>query len=76
VINDPRSKLFRDIEKFLDVYKILSAEAKAQFEAQLAGAIKDKDQNTKNLYLALLAGAKAGINVDEVIQQMNQANKT
>ncbi|MEA3493920.1 MAG: hypothetical protein U9R38_05995 [Candidatus Margulisiibacteriota bacterium] len=38
-INNPQQKLCSDIKKFLDVYKVLSADGKAQFEAQMAGEV-------------------------------------
>lgn len=71
--NNPVQKLQNDIQKFLEVYKVLSAEGKAQFEAQMAGAIKKQDERTKKLYLSLLQSAKDGKGIEEAIQEMKKA---
>lgn len=67
-------KLQNDIKKFLEVYKFLSVEGKAQFEAQMAGQIKDLDEKTKNLYQALLQAAKDGSTIDEAINKMHESS--
>ena len=65
-------KLEEDIGKFLDVYKILSPPDKAVFEAQLNGAIKNEDDNTKKLYKELLAAAQDGASIDDTILRMKK----
>jgi flagellar hook-basal body complex protein FliE len=72
---EPQEKLKQDVKKFLEVYKVLSPEGKAQFEAQLAGSIKDLDEKTKKLYQTLLKAAKDGLSVEDAIQQMKKANE-
>lgn len=67
-------KLEEDIGKFLDVYKVLSPADKAVFEAQLNGAIKNEDENTKKLYQQLLAAARDGVSIDDTILRMKKAN--
>jgi cyclopropane fatty-acyl-phospholipid synthase-like methyltransferase len=71
---DPLKKLRQDVTRFLEVYKVLSAEGKAQFEAQMAGAIKDYDEKTRKLYVALLQAAKDGKGIEEAIQEMGKAS--
>jgi len=71
--NNPRQKLQSDIKRFLEVYKVLSSEGKAQFESQMAGAIKNQDERTKNLYQSLLQAAKDGKGIEEAIQAMAKA---
>jgi hypothetical protein len=66
-------KLEEDIGKFLDVYKILSPPDKAVFEAQLNGAIKNEDDNTKKLYKELLAAAQDGASIDDTILRMKKS---
>jgi hypothetical protein len=68
-------KLQKDIKKFLEVYQVLSPEGKAQFEAQMAGAIKDRDGKTKKLYQALLQAAKDGKGIEEAIEAMEKASQ-
>ncbi len=67
--------LEKNIGKFLEVYNILSPPAKAAFESQLAGAIKDKDEKTKKLYLALLRAGKVGMGVKETIEEMEKVRR-
>ena len=69
---DPVDNLRKDIKKFLDVYKILSPEGRAQFEAQMAGAVKGQDEKTKKLYYALLQAAKDGKEIEEAIKEMQK----
>ncbi len=71
---DAQDKLRRDIEKFLEVYKILSSDGKAQFEAQMAGEVKNKDEKTKKLYRALLQAARNGRGIEEAIEEMSKAS--
>jgi len=68
-------KLQGDIQKFLDVYKILSPEGKAQFEAQMAAVVKGVDVRTKRLYQSLLSSAREGRGVEEAIQQLQRASR-
>ncbi|MFH1683785.1 MAG: hypothetical protein ABIA67_02750 [Candidatus Margulisiibacteriota bacterium] len=70
---NPHQKLQQDVKKFLEVYKILSPEGKAQFEAQMAGEIKGLDEKTKKLYSSLLQSAKDGKDIAGAIQEMGQA---
>ncbi len=67
-------KLHSDIQRFLEVYKVLSAEGKAQFEAQMAGSVKDQDGSTKKLYFSLLESAKDGKGIEEAIQEMKKTS--
>ncbi|OGB88138.1 hypothetical protein A3J44_00970 [candidate division WOR-1 bacterium RIFCSPHIGHO2_02_FULL_45_12] len=62
-----------DIKKFLEVYRFLSAEGKGQFEAQMAGSIKNHDEKTKKLYQSLLQSAKDGKSISEAIEAMGKA---
>jgi len=73
-MGNPQQKLLSDVKRFLEVYKVLSPEGKAQFEAQMAGSIKDQDEKTKKLYQALLQAAKDGKSIEEAIEEMHKAN--
>jgi hypothetical protein len=70
---DAQAKLFHDVKKFLEVYKVLSAEGKAQFESQMAGSIKGEGEKTKKLYFALLQAAKNGKSIEDAVQEMEKA---
>jgi uncharacterized protein YaaR (DUF327 family) len=72
--NGSLKRLQDDIKRFLEVYKVLSAEGKAQFEAQMAGAIKNQDEKSKKLYYALLKAAKDGKDIAEAIEEMKKAS--
>ena len=72
---NPVKKLETDIKKFLEVYQVLSSEGRAQFEAQMAGSIKDQDERTQKLYHALLEAAKEGKDIAAAIDQMKQATE-
>lgn len=74
--SDPIQRLRQDVKKFLDVYKVLSPEGKAQFEAQMAGAIKGHDEGSKKLYYALLKAAKDGKGIDGAIQEMEEVDRS
>jgi len=69
---NPVEKLKGDIKRFLEVYRFLSVEGKAHFEAQMSGQIKDLDEKTKKLYTTLLQAAKDGKSIDEAIAQMHK----
>lgn len=71
----PEQKLEQDVKRFLEVYRFLSAEGKAQFEAQMAGAIKKQDDRTKKLYQTLLKSAKFGLGVEEAVVEMNKLSQ-
>lgn len=72
---EPTEKLRLDIKHFLEVYHFLSAEGKAQFEAQMAGELKKVDPKTKELYYSLLQAAKEGRSIDEAIDRLNQTTR-
>ena len=67
-----QKKLAKDIQKFLDVYRFLSVEAKAMAEAQLAPKLKEVDEKSRKLYLALLSAAKDGAGIEEAIARMEK----
>ncbi|MEA3493925.1 MAG: hypothetical protein U9R38_06020 [Candidatus Margulisiibacteriota bacterium] len=71
-MNNPQQRLLNDVKKFLEVYKVLSPDGKAQFEGQMAGSIKDQDDKTRKLYHALLQAAKDGKDVEAAIQEMGK----
>jgi len=72
--SDPIQRLRKDVKRFLEVYKVLSPEGKAQFEAQMAGSIKDHDEKSKKLYYALLKAARDGKGIEEAIEGMKKAS--
>lgn len=65
-----KEKLLKDIEHFLEVYKILSPEGKAVFEAQLAPHLEMIDGKTRELYRALLSSAQDGLSVADTITNL------
>ncbi len=73
---EPQIKLRKDVQRFLEVYKVLQPEGKAQFEAQLAGEIKKQDEKTRKLYHALLQAAKDGRGIEDAIEEMKKASTT
>jgi len=75
-MEEKMNKLMGEIKRFLEVYRFLSAEGKAQFEGQMAGSIKKIDESTKKLYQTLLKAAKNGLSVDAAIKEMNKTSQT
>ncbi len=71
---NPQQRLLKDVRHFLEVYKVLSPDGKAQFEAQMAGSIKGQDEKSKKLFHTLLQAAKDGKDVEAAIQEMNKTN--
>ncbi len=69
---NPQQRLLNDVKRFLEVYKVLSPEGKAQFEGQMAGSIKEQDDKTRKLYHILLQAAKDGKGIGEAIQEMGK----
>ena len=69
-------KLKDDVKRFLEVYKFLSVEGKAQFEAQMAGSTKGIDARTKKLYQALLQAAKLELGVEAALVEMHKVSET
>jgi hypothetical protein len=67
-------KLEGDVKRFLEVYRFLSAEGKAQFEGQMLGSIKGQDEKTKGLYRVLLQSAKDGLSIDDAIAAMKKVS--
>ena len=65
--------LNNNIEKFLDIYKILAPEAKAAFEAQLDKTIYTSNEETKILYQTLRQAAKDGLSAEEAIEKMKKS---
>ena len=64
------NKLDDIIGRFLQVYKILSTEEKVRFEIEIVKKTKDADERTRNLYSALIAAAKDGLDIKEAITKM------
>jgi hypothetical protein len=69
----PQQKLVRDISRFLAIYKVLSSEARAAFEAQMESTLKSVDAPTRRLYVALLDSAKDNCDFEETVDNMNRA---
>lgn len=75
MIEDPNKKLENDVKRFLDVYKVISPEARAQFESQLKSTITSMDEKSKTLYFSLLQSAQAGEDVPEAIAKMKKESE-
>lgn len=67
--------LKENVGKFLDVYKILTPEAKAAFEAQMDKITHKTDAQTRILYHILQSAAKDGLTVEEAIEKMKQTTQ-
>jgi len=67
---NPQEKLEDSIKRFLDVYRILSPEARIAFEVEIEKKTRDDDDRTKKLYSSLIKAAKAGMNIEETIKEM------
>jgi len=72
---DEIDRLDKSIKRFLEVYKILSPEAKAAFEAELSSAIKNNDEKAKKLYQALLKAAKEGMDSKAALEEMEKTRR-
>ena len=68
----PEERLEDIIGRFLEVYKILSPEARITFEIEIAKKTKDMDERTRKLYEALIKAAKNGLNTEETISEMRK----
>jgi hypothetical protein len=66
-------RLHSDISKFLDVYRILSPESRAAFEAQMDKIIDKVDLQTETLYRTLHQAAKDGLTSEEAIAKMKSS---
>lgn len=69
-----REQLAKDIQKFLDVYNVLTPQAKALFEVQLAPKLNISDKRSKKLYLALLSAAQDKLSIEEAISRMEEVD--
>lgn len=69
---NPKERLEDIIRRFLEVYKILSPEARITFEIEITKKTKDMDERTKKLYEALIKAAKNGLNTEETIFEMRK----
>ena len=72
---DQIEKLKTDIERFLEVYKVLPPEGKAAFEAQMNSAVNKVDEKSKVLYYALLQSAKNDEEVGQAIDKLHQTSQ-
>jgi hypothetical protein len=63
-------RLCQDIGKFLEVYKILTPEARAAFEAQMDKIVARADEKSKALYRTLQQAAKDGLTTEEAVDKM------
>ncbi|MFH1826076.1 MAG: hypothetical protein ABH823_02140 [bacterium] len=68
------ARLKHEVKRFLEVYRFLSVEGKAQFESQMMGQIKNLDEKTQKLYQTLLQTAKDGKSIQEAIEAMDRAS--
>lgn len=66
-------KMHKNVTDFLEVYKYLPSEGKAQFEAQLNSYLKDKDEKTQKLFGSLLQAAKDRIGLEKAIEAMKKS---
>jgi len=69
----PGEILDENIGKFLEVYKILSPEARIGFEIEIMKKMKAMDERTAKLYTILIRAAKDGLNIKETISRMGKA---
>lgn len=60
------------VGRFIEVYKILSPEEKIRFEIEIEKKTKAMDGKTKDLYLALIASAKKGLDIKETLVKMRK----
>lgn len=70
---DKLTILHKNVDLFLEAYKILSPEARGTFEAEFTSKMKDMDERTKKLYMALIKAAKEEMNRDQTIEEMRKA---
>jgi len=69
----PQERLDESIRQFLEIYKILSPEARISFEIEIIRKTKDMDERTQKLYLALIKAAKDDRTVEETIKRMHKS---
>ena len=60
------------VKKYLEVYRILSPEARVTFEVEIVKKTRDMDERTRNLYGTLIKAAKDGLDTDEAIIRMKK----
>lgn len=63
------------INQFLEIYRYLPSEHKAQMESVLQMQKKDMDDRTRALYEALFSAARTGADVPSAIRAMETAEK-
>jgi len=69
---NPEERLEDQVKRFLEVYKVLSPEARVTFEIEIAKKTAVMDERTKNLYNALVKAAREGLSQQEAIEQMRK----
>ncbi|MBI5701532.1 hypothetical protein HZC34_06830 [Candidatus Saganbacteria bacterium] len=67
-------RLTDEINRFFEVYSILSPEGKATFEAQMGPTLANSDPNTRKLYQILLKAVKDGLTIETAIEQMKKSS--
>lgn len=75
-MTEPQEKLRSDVNTFFEVYKVLTAEGRASFEAQMGPLLNSSDPQTKALYRSLLRSAKESLSPEEAIARLVQDGKT
>ncbi len=64
------NKLMEELKQFLDVYKVLTPEGKAAFEAQMGPVLKNADPTAKIAYESMLSSAKEGLSLEEAFERL------
>ncbi len=73
--SDSGSRLQDSIKKFHASYTALTAAGKTAFATQIKNQLKTMDDRTRRLYEALIASTKKGLSIDQVIEEMEKADK-
>ena len=64
-------KLQADINRFLEVYAVMSPASRAHFEAQLTSGLRQQSAESQKLYGALLQAAQEGKNPEEALAALH-----
>jgi hypothetical protein len=65
-------KFEEEVRHFLEVYKILSPEARVNFEIEIARKTAFMDEKTKKLYSVLIDSAREGFGFSDAIAKMKK----
>ena len=69
---DKEAEFEDQVKRFLEVYKILSPQARVSFEIEIAKKTSLMDDRTRKLYAALVDSAREALGAEDAITNMKK----